>query len=160
MTRKKLPNEREGVTHRFVIGGEHKGYITTGHYEDGRVGEVFVKMSHQGSQVSGWADAWSILFSMSLQSGIELKELCNKFRGMRFEPAGMTDNPDIRIANSPIDYIARWLEMRFVDQEIAEPAPARVVKERPCELCGSEVNVHLYRGKYACQPCREGKVAL
>lgn len=118
--REKLPKERAGVTHRFLIGGQHKGYITIGLYEDGRVGEIFVKMDRQGSQVSGFVDAWSIAVSMLLQMGMPLKQICEKFRGSRFEPEGFTDNPDIQIAQSPIDYIVRWLEGKYVDNELTK----------------------------------------
>lgn len=115
--RKKLPIEREAITHRFVVG-EHKGYLTVGFYEDGTPGEIFVKMDQQGSQVSGFADAWAISVSMNLQMGMPLEEICSKFRSFRFEPSGMTENKNIRIALSPIDYIARWLYGRFVDPSV------------------------------------------
>ena len=135
--REKLPNERKGFTHRFLIGGEHKGYITVGLYEDGRVGEIFVKMDRQGSQVSGFVDAWSIAVSMLLQTGTPLQEICNKFRSTRFEPSGFTDNKNIHIAQSPIDYIVRWLELRFVDAEMAEDEDEVVKMKHPRAKTGT-----------------------
>lgn len=120
-TRRRMPNDRTGTTHKFAIGaGEDrvKGYITANTYPDtGKLGEVFVKMSDQGSQISGFCDAWSIAVSMLLQSGTPVETIVKKFRGMAFEPEGMTGNPDIPIVKSPIDYVCRWLELRFVVPE-------------------------------------------
>lgn len=114
--RNRLPETRPGVTHRFVLtanDGIYKGYITVGCYADGRPGELFVKMDAQGSTVSGFIDAWAIAVSILLQTGTSLRTICDKFRGMSFEPSGMTDNKDVRFARSTIDYIVRWLELRF-----------------------------------------------
>ena len=114
--RRLLPNERAGLTHKFKIGpgeDEVKGYITTGCYEDGRLGEVFVKMDKQGTQVSGFVDAWSISVSMLLQAGMPVTDIMDKFKNMSFEPAGLTGNPEIPFAKSPIDYVARWLEKKY-----------------------------------------------
>jgi len=127
MNREKLPAERQSLTRRFVIGGE-KGYLTVGLYEDGRPGELFVKMDQQGSSVSGFIDAWAISVSMLLQMGMPLDTIINKFRGMRFGPEGMTDDPQIRMATSPVDYIVRWLEAKFVDKEMFEDKPVAVAK--------------------------------
>lgn len=93
-----------------------KGYVTVGLYEDGRVGEIFVKMDKQGSQISGFVDCWAIGISMLLQSGVPLEEICQKYKGAKFEPSGITDSkhPDLRFVGSPVDYIVRWLEQRFV----------------------------------------------
>ena len=117
-TRERLPDVRESVTHRFQIRPQDmdpvKGYVTVGLYEDGRVGEIFVKIDKQGTQVSGFCDAWAISVSMLLQLGYPLDAVCRKFRLIQFEPSGMTDNPEIRFARSPVDYISRWLEMRFL----------------------------------------------
>jgi len=120
--RYRMPVEREGSTHKFNVG-DMKGYLTVGLYEDGRVGELFVKMDKQGSQVSGFVDAWAIAVSMLLQTGVPLEAITHKFRGMHFEPSGMTENADIRFAQSPIDYVVRWLDMRFgVKQETSNDA--------------------------------------
>lgn len=113
--RNRLPSERSSITHKFKIG-EHKGYLSVGFYPDGGVGEIFVKMDQQGSQVSGFADAWSIAVSLLLQTGTPLEDICKKFKATRFEPAGLTGNPNIRCAQSPIDYIVRYLEGRFVNR--------------------------------------------
>ena len=114
--RNRLPNERPGTSHRFVIGAEGdavKGYIQTGCYEDGSLGEIFIKMDQQGSQVSGFVDAWAISISLLLQAGMPVADIVRKFKGMSFEPSGMTDNPEIRFTKSPIDYVARWLEKKY-----------------------------------------------
>lgn len=112
--RTKLPDERVAATHKIRIG-EHEGYITVGMYEDGRPGEVFIKMSKQGSTVSGLCDALSIAISIGLQHGVKLSTITSKLRGMQFEPRGVTPNGDIRITTSIVDYIARWLDHRFGD---------------------------------------------
>ena len=118
MTRERLPAERRGITHKFVIHAkeDHKGYVTVGLYPDGRLGEIFVKMDKQGSDVSGFIDAWAIAVSLLLQTGTPLQVIVDKFKNMRFEPAGMTDTHAIRFAESPVSYICRWLEKRFLDE--------------------------------------------
>ncbi len=123
--RHKMPPEREGVTHKFRIGDKEtgvKGYVTANCWPDGVVGEIFVKMDKQGSAMSGFVDAWAISVSMLLQVGVPLESIIDKFRGHRFQPSGFTDNPDIRIATSPIDYIARWLAIRFLSVKEADDA--------------------------------------
>lgn len=112
LQRRKLPETRDSLTRKFKIG-EHKGYITVGFYEDGKLGEIFVKMDRQGSQVSGFIDAWAIAVSMLLQSGTPIETICAKFKSMSFEPSGLTGDPEIPFAKSPIDFVSRWLEVRF-----------------------------------------------
>jgi ribonucleoside-diphosphate reductase alpha chain len=114
--RRKLPAERQALTHRFEIGG-HEGYITVGLYEDGTPGEIFVKMAKEGSTVSGLTDSFAIAVSFALQYGVPLDFLVNKFAHMRFEPQGFTRNPEIPIAKSIVDYIFRWLGSRFLSVE-------------------------------------------
>ena len=114
--RRKLPAERQALTHRFEIGG-HEGYITVGLYEDGTPGEIFVKMAKEGSTVSGLTDSFAIAVSFALQYGVPLDFLVNKFAHMRFEPQGFTRNPEIPIAKSIVDYIFRWLGSRFLSAE-------------------------------------------
>jgi len=114
--RRKLPAERQALTHRFEIGG-HEGYITVGLYEDGTPGEIFVKMAKEGSTVSGLTDSFAIAVSFALQYGVPLDFLVNKFAHMRFEPQGFTRNPEIPIAKSIVDYIFRWLGSRFLSEE-------------------------------------------
>lgn len=160
MSRKKLPSERDSITHRFAIGGEDsgKGYIIVGLYEDGTPGEIFIKMDRQGSQLSGFADAWAIAVSILLQSGTTLKEICAKFKGMSFPPNGMTDNQNIRIAKSPIDYIVRWLEGRFIDAELHQDPVPTLVGDKVCSKCESTEDVHPHYGVMKCGKCRSGKV--
>ena len=114
--RRKLPADRQALTHRFEVGG-HEGYITVGLYEDGTPGEIFVKMAKEGSTVSGLTDSFAIAVSFALQYGVPLDFLVNKFAHMRFEPQGFTRNPEIPIAKSIVDYIFRWLGSRFLSVE-------------------------------------------
>jgi ribonucleoside-diphosphate reductase alpha chain len=114
--RRRLPAERQAVTHKFEIGG-HEGYITVGLYEDGGPGEIFVKMAKEGSTVSGLMDSFATAISLALQYGVPLKVLVDKFSHSRFEPSGYTGNPEIPIAKSIMDYIFRWLASRFLPWE-------------------------------------------
>jgi len=114
--RKRLPDERESITHKFSIAG-HEGYITVGKYEDGTAGEIFITMSKEGSVVSGLMDAFATSISMCLQYGVPLQVLVDKFAHTRFEPSGYTNNPRIRVAKSVTDYIFRWLADKFLDEE-------------------------------------------
>ncbi|MDP6560145.1 MAG: vitamin B12-dependent ribonucleotide reductase, partial [Candidatus Binatia bacterium] len=112
--RRKLPDERRSITHKFDIAG-HEGYITVGMYEDGRPGEIFITMSKEGSTISGLMDSFATAVSMALQYGVPLTVLVDKFSHMRFEPSGFTKNPDIPMAKSIMDYIFRWLATKFLD---------------------------------------------
>ena len=112
--RASLPTSRESVTHKFAIMG-HEGYLTIGLFEDGDVGEIFIKMSKEGSTLSGLIQAYCRAFSLALQFGLSMEEAVRRFKGMRFEPMGHTSNPDIPEASSMIDYVARYLEQHFVD---------------------------------------------
>jgi ribonucleoside-diphosphate reductase alpha chain len=114
--RRKLPDERNSITHKFDIAG-HEGYITVGLYEDGMPGELFLTMAKEGSTISGFADAFAQAISYALQYGVPLQDLVDKFSHVRFEPSGMTRNPDIRFAKSIVDYIFRWLAAKFLSQE-------------------------------------------
>jgi ribonucleoside-diphosphate reductase alpha chain len=114
--RKKLPEERKAITHKFDIGG-HEGYITVGLYEDGAPGELFLVMAKEGSTISGFADAFAQAVSYALQYGVPLQVLVDKFSHMRFEPSGMTRNPQIRFAKSIVDYVFRWLATKFMSAE-------------------------------------------
>jgi ribonucleoside-diphosphate reductase alpha chain len=111
--RHKLKEERMSVTHKFNIGG-HEGYIIVGLYPDGEPGEIFIKMAKEGSTVSGLMDSFALAVSISLQHGVPLKLLCEKFAHTRFEPSGWSSNPDIGFAKSIMDYIFRWLNLRFL----------------------------------------------
>jgi ribonucleoside-diphosphate reductase alpha chain len=114
--RHKLPDERQSITHKFDIAG-HEGYITVGLYEDGQPGELFLTMAKEGSTISGFADAFAQAISYALQYGVPLQDLVDKFSHARFEPAGMTRNPDIRFAKSIVDYIFRWMAAKFLSPE-------------------------------------------
>jgi len=132
--RRKLPDERRSITHKFSING-HEGYITVGVYDDGQPGEIFLVMAKEGSTISGLMDAFATMVSLSLQYGVPLRALVDKFSHTRFEPSGFTKNPEIPIAKSITDYIFRWLASKFMNQEekqavgviLREPAPVEAV---------------------------------
>jgi ribonucleoside-diphosphate reductase alpha chain len=111
--REKMPVERASVTHKFSVGG-HEGYITVGMYEDNRPGEIFIKMAKEGSTLSGVMDGLALTISLGLQYGVPLKVFVDKLLNTRFEPSGITANPNIRFVSSVLDYIARWLGGRFI----------------------------------------------
>ena len=114
--RRKLPDERKAITHKFDIAG-HEGYITVGLFENGQPGEIFLVMAKEGSTISGFADAFAQAISYALQYGVPLQALVDKFSHVRFEPSGMTRNPEIRFAKSIVDYIFRWLATKFLSAE-------------------------------------------
>ena len=114
--RRKLPDERQAITHKFDIAG-HEGYITVGLFEDGQPGEIFLVMAKEGSTISGFADAFAQAISYALQYGVPLQALVDKFSHVRFEPSGMTKNPDVRFAKSIVDYIFRWMASKFLSPE-------------------------------------------
>ena len=114
--RRKLPDERHAMTHKFDIAG-HEGYITVGLFEDGQPGEIFLVMAKEGSTISGFADAFAQAISYALQYGVPLQALVDKFSHVRFEPSGMTKNPDVRFAKSIVDYIFRWMASKFLSPE-------------------------------------------
>jgi ribonucleoside-diphosphate reductase alpha chain len=157
--RRRLPDERQAITHKFDIAG-HEGYITIGLYEDGSPGEIFLVMAKEGSTISGFADAFAQAISYALQYGVPLQVLVDKFSHVRFEPSGMTQNPEVRFAKSIVDYVFRWMATKFLSPEAqwnaginghddwapanraaatekAEPAPAVVVPDRPATPAGS-----------------------
>ena len=118
--RKRMPRERQSITHKFSIGG-HEGYITAGMYEDGTVGEIFLTdIGKEGSTLRGMMNAFATAISISLQYGVPLETLVRKFSYMRFEPEGITTNPEIPFAKSMPDYIMRWLASRFLDADVQE----------------------------------------
>ena len=114
--RRRLPDERPAITHKFSIAG-HEGYLTVGMFDDGTPGEIFLVMAKEGSTISGLMDAFATSVSLALQYGVPLKALIDKFSHMRFEPAGFTNNKEIPIAKSVMDYIFRWLASKFLDKE-------------------------------------------
>ena len=138
LTRRRLPDERQSITHKFSVGG-HEGYLTVGMYGDGEPGEIFITMAKEGSTISGLMDTIATMTSMAFQYGVPLSVLVNKFSHMRFEPAGFTNNKDIPIAKSAIDYIFRWLALKFlpvdelsaiVSEEVARARGEEVAKRR------------------------------
>ena len=114
--RRRLPDEREAITHHFSIA-DHDGYITVGKYEDGSPGEVFMKMAKQGSTVAGLMDSLAICMSLALQHGVPLQVMADKLSHMRFEPSGFTGNPEIPMAKSIVDYLVRWLGAKFLSED-------------------------------------------
>ncbi len=118
--RNRMPRERESITHKFSVGG-HEGYITAGKYDDGTVGEIFLTdIGKEGSTMRGMMNAFATSISIALQYGVPLETLVRKFSYMRFEPEGMTSNPEIPFAKSMPDYIMRWLASRFLDADTQE----------------------------------------
>jgi ribonucleoside-diphosphate reductase alpha chain len=118
--RRRMPRERQSITHKFSIGG-HEGYITAGMYEDGTIGEIFLTdIGKEGSTLRGMMNAFATAISLALQYGVPLETLVRKFSYMRFEPEGMTSNPEIPFSKSMPDYIMRWLASRFLDADLQE----------------------------------------
>ena len=115
-----MPRERQSITHKFSLGG-HEGYITAGMYEDGTVGEIFLTdIGKEGSTLRGMMNSFATAISIALQYGVPLETLVRKFAYMRFEPEGITPNPEIPFAKSMPDYIMRWLASRFLDADVQE----------------------------------------
>ncbi|HEU4759269.1 MAG TPA: vitamin B12-dependent ribonucleotide reductase, partial [Dehalococcoidia bacterium] len=117
--RRRLPATRSSLTHKFSIEG-HEGYITAGLYEEGSPGEIWLTMAKEGSTLSGMMDAFATSISIALQYGVPLRDLVNKFSHMRFEPSGRTENAEIPVAQSIVDYIFRWLASQFLSEEEKE----------------------------------------
>ncbi|MFD7644878.1 vitamin B12-dependent ribonucleotide reductase [Kitasatospora sp. NPDC059795] len=132
-TRKRLPKGRPGITTSFTVGGA-EGYMTANSYPDDGLGEVFLKMSKQGSTLAGMMDAFSIAVSVGLQYGVPLETYVAKFTNMRFEPAGLTDDPDVRMAQSIVDYIFRRLALDFLPFETRSALGIHSVEERTRHL--------------------------
>jgi ribonucleoside-diphosphate reductase alpha chain len=165
MERKRLPLVRQSETHKFSVAG-HEGYLTYSMFEDGSLGEIFIRMSKQGSTLAGLLDAFAIAVSIALQYGVPLKELVNKFIYMRFEPMGITNNEDIPIASSIVDYIFKYLALRFLTLEELteiglEVKEKSILKEHPKlienNLAIVKENNNLARldsGKLAGPPCK------
>jgi ribonucleoside-diphosphate reductase alpha chain len=130
--RRRLPDERHSLTHHFSVGGQ-EGYVTVGLYEDGLPGELFIRMAKEGSTVSGLMDSFATAVSLALQYGVPLRVLCDKFSHTRFEPSGWSGNPRIGYAKSLMDYLFRWLELRFLKGEqgllFQLPRPAQAQRE-------------------------------
>jgi len=141
--RRPLPDERESLTKKFGIGG-HEGYVTVGLYPDGTPGEVFISMSKEGSTISGMMDAFSIAVSMGLQHGVPMATFADKFSYMQFEPMGFTKDADIKMAKSIVDFIFRWMLVRFKSSEtpvvpLTSSVDTKADQEATplCSQCGS-----------------------
>ena len=131
--RRKLPDERQSLTHKFSVGG-HEGYITVGLYDDGATpGEIFIRMAKEGSTISGLMDSFATAVSMALQYGVPLQVLVDKFQHVRFEPSGWTGNSEIPYAKSIMDYIFRWLGAKFISPEYKQTEVGETPDLRPAE---------------------------
>jgi len=140
--RRRLPDERQAITHKFRVG-EQEGYMTVGLFEDGTPGEVFINVSKQGSTVSGLMDTVAMLTSYALQYGVPLSELASKLKNTRFEPSGPTSNKEIPIATSIVDYVFRWLELKFGGSKAAAQ-PALIPPDLVVESTGANVAAKLH----------------
>jgi ribonucleoside-diphosphate reductase alpha chain len=145
--RRRLPDTRNSITHRFEIAGV-KGYITVGLYENGEPGEIFVKMAKEGATLSGLMDSFALSISLALQYGVPLRVFVDKFSNMRFEPSGYTGNPKIPYAKSIMDYIARWLVVKFLEDPQASIPPD---SGPPCSTCGESQTSD--GEKWICRSC-------
>jgi len=137
--RRKLPDERKSITHRFSIGG-HQGYIIVGMYDEGTPGEVFIKMAKEGSTLSGFMDGLALSISVGLQYGVPLKAIVDKLTNTRFEPSGFTENPAIRYSSSVLDYIARWLGGKFISSEYLKPRTSLSEEEGASHAAGTSAD--------------------
>lgn len=159
--RRKLPDERHALTHKFDIAG-HEGYITVGLFEDGSPGEIFLVMAKEGSTISGFADCFAQAISYALQYRVPLQVLVDKFSHARFEPAGMTKNPEVRFAKSIVDYVFRWMAAKFLSEDakfhagvngIAEQVPAVAEATQPSLPVVGAVSFAAMRNQEDAPPC-------
>lgn len=171
--RQKLPETRQSITHKYTIG-QTEGYITVGLYDDGRPGEVFIKQSKAGSSVQGFTDTVAILISMCLQHGVPLTDLIRKLGFSKFDPSGYTRNPDIPMAHSCVDYLVRWMGMKFISgyREKMSPAAATETEQEKNEAAvetpaveespaATQETLNLLtqsQGNLVCPECGSGRV--
>jgi ribonucleoside-diphosphate reductase alpha chain len=127
--RHRLPDERAGITHHFSIAG-HEGYLTVGLYPNGQPGEIFIRMAKEGSTIAGLMECFGTVVSVSLQHGVPLKVLCDKLSHTRFEPSGWTGSEELGYAKSIMDYIFRWMELRFLSGKQLPLFGATVIAEK------------------------------
>ena len=139
--RRRLPDEREAITHHFTVGGQ-EGYLTVGLYENGVPGEIFITMAKEGSTVSGLMDCFATAVSLALQYGVELKVLCQKFSHTRFEPSGWSGNQEIGYAKSLMDYMFRWLALKFLPTE-AQPIESVSITDSAGLISGAPLQAGL-----------------
>ncbi len=152
--RRRLPDERHAITHKFQIAG-HEGYITCGMYDDGTPGEIFVVMAKQGSVISGLMDAFATSISMALQYGVPLQVLVDKFSHVRFEPSGFSSNPAIGYAKSIVDYIFRWMAMKFLppEQRLVDPDTPDLEEAARAASDPDHSQPDLFQGQEDAPPC-------
>jgi ribonucleoside-diphosphate reductase alpha chain len=168
--RRRLPDERKAIVHHFSVGG-HEGYLMVGLYEDGQPGEIFIRMAKEGSTIAGLMDSLGIAVSLALQYHVPLSVLCQKFSHTRFEPSGWTGVKEIGYAKSIMDYIGRYLALKFLPHEAsssgagedirileAAPAPAELSGNAgsngdapACKSCGSIMTAN--GSGYRCENC-------
>ncbi|MFW6242547.1 MAG: hypothetical protein ACOC2W_00140 [bacterium] len=163
--RRKLPDERPALNHKFLINNNFKGYLSCGLHEDGSLGEIFIDVAKEGSTISGILKSLAVVTSISLQYGVPLKDLIKKLSYQRFEPNGFTANKDIRICHSVVDYVFRYLGNRFLSDEdkkeigllnkdngkVAEDSEGDAISGPPCNVCGS---IMMRKGMcYMCLNC-------
>ena len=158
--RRRLPDTRDSITHKFTIASAFECYMTVGLYPDNTPGELFVKAAKEGATMSGLLDAFAIVVSLALQHGVPLKSITDKLSFTRFEPAGYTGHKGIEFATSPVDYIVRYLAQRFLPStEMAQPSPPALSVPPvasltgdgpPCERCG---HLMLRSGGSSCFIC-------
>ncbi|NTW33446.1 MAG: hypothetical protein HGB12_12630, partial [Bacteroidetes bacterium] len=142
--RLRLPDTRDGVIHKFTIAG-HDGYLIIGEFDDGKPGELFIEVSKEGSTISGLTDSIAIMISLLLQHRVDLSIIVNKLKFTKFDPAGITNNPDIRFATSIMDYIAKFLELRYLAIDNIQVKKEDIISINPsiedhvdlCDNCGS-----------------------
>ena len=163
--RRKLPDERRSITHKFSIGG-HEGYVTVGLYDDGKPGEIFIVMSKEGSTISGLMDSFATAISLTLQYGVPLEALVDKFTHMRFEPSGFTKNPEIPMAKSLVDYIFKWLGSKFmtaeekqaigiVARDSSSTGPIPVTQQQVVSSAASPAHNHTFETQADAPACHE-----
>ena len=148
-TRQTLPPVRDSITHKFEIMG-HEGYLTIGLHADGTPGEIFIKMAKEGSTLSGLIQGYCRAFSLAIQYGLPIPEAVRRFKGMRFEPMGATSNPEIPEALSIIDYVAKYLELHFVDRKRwggAAVYPRLFIRARSVSECGLRAACGFWRNR-------------
>ena len=134
--RHRMPDERSAITHHFSIAG-HEGYLTVGLYPNGQPGEIFIRMAKEGSTIAGLMECFGTVVSVSLQHGVPLKVLCDKLSHTRFEPLGWTGNEELGYAKSIMDYLFRWIELRFLS---GKQVPLFVATSAAGKNTGSESN--------------------
>jgi len=152
--RRRLPDERRALTHKFSVAG-HEGYITVGLYDDGTPGEMFVTMNKEGSTLSGLVNSFATSVSVGLQYGVPLDVLARKFVHVRFEPSGFTTHPEIRIAKSIVDYLFRWMALRFLPEDQARELGVNIA---PKEEDVSDLQAELTKTEVAHTPAKTGEV--